>query len=225
MTVVEDVFLNWVAIGCGLLFSVGFDPPSRRILALGNRARRHSGLTGALFVLVFGLFFDAVHLGYRIDDPQIGSFTSIFTADELHAHARDRAVRWRTDPPIDRTRLAREDQYRTEGIQHVQARNEAWGRGDVGTAWRENLILEAYYEPVLQRGHAWPAEQRHDALVRAESNAGPDAPPFSSDAYPYDVYTWPSGVFWIVVLSIAAGLFALSWSVRAAPAPISPESL
>jgi VanZ family protein len=204
--VMEDVFLNWVAIACGLLFSIGVDPPSSNLFTLGPRSLRHSGVAAALFVVVFGMFFDSVHLGHRIDDPRIGSFTSIYDVAELHAHAQDRAARWRIDPPIDRTRLAREDQYRTEGIQHVQARNEAWERGDFSAAWRENLILETYYGPVLQRGHEWPPEQREDASHRSAAVPEPEPGTFTSRAYPYEVYTWSPFLFWTSVIALAAGL-------------------
>lgn len=215
--VMRDVLLNWVAIGCGLLFSLGFDPPPRLTAACGARSLRHVGVAGALFVLVFGLFFDAVHLGHEIRDPRIGTFASIYTEPELRAHAADRAVRWETDPPIDRTRLAREDQYRTEGIQHVQARNEAWARGDYDIALREQQILETYYAPVLQRGHDWPAGQRADAVSRAGAAEADAASRFVSRAYPYTVYTWPRVAVWAVVLPLAAALLALWGSGRESP--------
>jgi hypothetical protein len=168
-------------------------------------------VAAALFVIVLGMFFDSVHLGHRIHDPRIGSFTSIYTAADLQAHARDRATRWQVDPPIDKTRLAREDQYRTEGIQHVQERNLAWDAGDFDTAWREHLILETYYAPVLQRGHQWPREQLEDAYTRAAPASGSGADSFMSRAYPYEVYAWSPLVFWTCVLAMAAALLLLAW--------------
>jgi hypothetical protein len=203
----EDVLLNWAAILCGLLFSLGLDPPSRLTVRVGQPSRRPLGIAAATAILVFGMFFDSVHLGHEIKDREAGSFTSIFTAPELLAQAEDRAVRWRADPPIDRTRMAREDQYRTEGIQHVRRRNEAWAAGDVNTAWRENRILETYYEPVLETGHRWAAEHRADAAHRFESLSGADATtsaPYMSAAYPYAIYTWPASRFWFVIMTVSA---------------------
>jgi VanZ family protein len=205
----EDVFLNWVAIACGLLFSVGFAPPSHGVLHLARRSLHHFGTAVAVFAVVFGMFFDSVHLGHEVHDPRIGSFASIYTADELRWHAADREVRWRTEPPVDRTRLGREDQYRTEGIQHVQERNRAWERGDFAAAWRENLILETYYAPVLERGHQWPHEQRADASSRASAPAA-----FTSRAYPYEVYTWPALTFWSSILAAAAAIVLLTHRAR-----------
>ena len=239
--VMEDVFLNWVAIACGLLFSMGLDPfdanaangrhtrardrsTSANAFALGSRSLRHCGTAAALFVIVFGMFFDSVHLGYRIDDARIGSFTTIYTAPDLQVLARDRTSRWQVNPPIDKTRLAREDQYRTEGIQHVQERNEAWDRGNFAVAWRENLILETYYAPVLQRGHEWPSDQRADASARAAADAGAAAQSFVSHAYPYEIYTWPLAAFWASVIAIAGALLWSTWRAAArrerAPAPV-----
>jgi hypothetical protein len=83
--------------------------------------------------------------------------------------------------------LAREDQYRSEGEAHVRARNGAWERGDVATAWGENLVLERYYAPVLdtpshisKTGHRWHPDHRADAERRFQALAAP--PPFVSAA-------------------------------------------
>ena len=80
----------------------------------------------------------------------------------------------------------------TEGLQHVQARNGAWARGDALTAWRENLILERLFGAVLdtpsyvaRTGHRWSAAQRADAARRV---AGRDADAFVSAAFPYPIY-------------------------------------
>jgi hypothetical protein len=198
---VADVFLNWVAILCGLLFSIGAEPPAAAVRRPGARSRRHIGVAGLLFVVTFGAFFETVHVGHRIDVAAAGSFASLYTPSELDAHARDRASRWPTHPPIDKTRLAREDQYRTEGIQHVRERNRAWDAGDFDAAWRENLILEEYYAPVLDTGHRWPPEQRQDAQQRAAARSRPM--PYVSAAYPYPVYAW-GWWWWLGMLGLAA---------------------
>jgi len=209
-----DVFLNWVAIVSGLLFSVALDPPSSAPVRLSRTTTRHAALALAIFLVVFGMFFDSVHVGYEIRDPNVGTFTSIYTEAELHANAADRAQRWVTAPPIDRTRLAREDQYRTEGIQHVQERNRAWDRGNADAAWRENLILERYYAPVLTHGHAWPPEQRRDAETRAGTSRESQ---YASAAYPYRIYTWSKVQLWSGILgAVAVVLLVLSRGPRIA---------
>ena len=69
-------------------------------------------------------------------------------------------------------RLGREDHYLTEGLWHVQRRNQAWDSADAAAAWRENRILEKFYAPVLDTptyagptGHRWPAAQRATSVA------------------------------------------------------------
>jgi len=79
----------------------------------------------------------------------------------------------------------------SEGLWHIQARNEAGD--DPLTQWRENLILEKYFEPVLDfptyntpKGGRWPQEQRKN--VGAVDAA--DTRPWVSRANPYPIYVW-----------------------------------
>ena len=99
----------------------------------------------------------------------------------------------------------------TEGLQHVQARNEAWTRGDARTAWRENAILERDFGSVLdvpsyvsRTGHRWSAAQRADAERRV---AGHPADAFVSAAFPYPIYLWSPWALWLPALAIAAVLW------------------
>lgn len=208
----NDVFLNLVAIGCGILFSLAVDPPDGRIARLrsGSRPRLAVGATAAL--VVFAAFFHVVHLGYRLHDEEAGTFTSRYAMDALLELEQKKAAAWRvTPPPVKLVRLSREDQYLTEGIQHVRWRNRLWDAGDVRGAWLENRILEKYYEPVLDTpthegaGHRWPPEQRTDAESRA--SLAPQSP-YTSDAYPYRIYPWSKPVFWAAVAVLAAILLA-----------------
>ncbi len=204
----SDVFLNLVAIGTGLLFSVAVDPPGRWAPYLRPESPKRISRMAAVALVVFAAFFHIVHLGYRIDDEEIGSFTSRWRASELLQVQRDKRAEWEASPPsVTLVRLSREDQYLTEGIEHVQERNELWAAGDLRGAWLENRILEKYYEPVLGTpthagaGHRWPAEQRADAESRA-ATAAPAS--FTSDAYPYRLFLWSKGVFWLVIALAAA---------------------
>ncbi|MGH9314125.1 MAG: VanZ family protein, partial [Vicinamibacterales bacterium] len=183
----RDVFLNLTAIACGLLFSLGLAPPA----SFAYRFRRGSvRLVSGLvcgFVLVFAAFVHAVHLGVEVRADAIGSFRSRYDRAALSAHARDRAERWREQPPIVLRRLSREDQYMDEGLWHVRRRNDAWAADDFFTAWRENRILEEFFAPVLEApsyvsksGHRWPPEQRADAERRAAAGERP----YVSDAEP-----------------------------------------
>ena len=85
-------------------------------------------------------------LGHEIADPQAGEFLSRYSAEELRAPSRDRAVRWQSAPPRDLRRTSIEDQYLAEAAWHVQRRNEV---EDAQRVWHENLILETYFAPAL----------------------------------------------------------------------------
>jgi VanZ family protein len=204
----RDVFLNAAAIATGLLFSVGFDPPPRFALSTAPASRRLIGRVLAATVLVLAAFVSIVHLGYEVRDGD-RAFRSIYSAQELDALAGDRAVRWRSDPPIVLRRFSAEDQYMSEGLWHVQRRNRAWEAGDAATALHENLILERFFAPVLdtpsfvsKTGHRWSPGHTADAEARARA-AGAAA--YISDAHTYPIFTWPRALFW---LAAAAAMVA-----------------
>ena len=193
---VRDIFLDGIASGCGLLFAIAIDPPAGPVGALRRGPAVRLGRCGGAALVLLGLFVLTVHVGHDVRDPEIGTFRSRYTGAELAALARDRATRWRARPPLVLRRLAREDQYLTEGLWHVLRRNQAWSAGDVSDAWRENRILERFYVPVLEvptyadpLGHRWSVAQRAEAAEWP----GVDRAPSESDAYPYLLYVWPAG--------------------------------
>jgi hypothetical protein len=203
---VHDVLLNFVAIGCGLLFSLGLDPPERPTLALKPASRRRVAILSSIAVVALGCFMHSVHLGYEIRDAEAGVFRSRYTAEELAALGSDRAIAWQANPPLTWSRLSREDQYFSEGLTHVEERNEMWEH-NVLAARHENLILEKYYAPVLDTpsymsatGHRWAAEQR----AAAESRIGPGFMIYVSEANVYPIFTWPKWLFWLVVAAVVA---------------------
>jgi hypothetical protein len=206
----RDVWLNLVAIGCGVAVAAGIEPPVPFSFAWRTGSGRAARRLSAVAVVVLAAFVHIVHLGQEIRDPDIGAFGSRYSAERLTAYAAERAAVWRSDPPLARPApLSREDQYLTEGLQHVAARNAAWDRSDVSVAWRENLILETYFAPVLDTpsyvsatGHRWHPDHRADAEARA-AQAG--AGPFVSAAYPYPLFYWPPSALWAVAL-LAAGV-------------------
>lgn len=203
----HDVMLDGAAAVCGLLFSLGADPPRLVRLAL-DRGRARAASAFVLATMLCGAaFFHVVHIGFEIDDGAT-IFRSRFSADALAAARRDREERWRKEPPLEFHRWSREDQYLSEGLWHVQRRNETVSAGDLVAAWRENLIVERFFTPVLDthtyaspEGTRWPAEQRVDMFTRG----GGDARVYVSDANPYPIYTWSIAAFWIAI-AVAAVL-------------------
>jgi len=214
----RDVFLNGVAIVCGLLFSVGVDPPDAGALALRPTSLRRIGVVAAIVMLLFASFVYSVHLGFETTDPDAGRFRSRYDAATLLSISQDRLALWKDHPPIERPHSrSREDQYMSEGLLHVQERNRRWDAGDMRAAWSENLILEKYFAPVLdtpsyisKTGHRWPAEQR----AAAEQGAGA-----SSTAGSYEsradvaegrhfIRTWSLVSFWVVVSAVLCAMLA-----------------
>jgi hypothetical protein len=210
----HDVFINLAAIVCGLLFSVALQPPPAFSWRLGVTSWRRIGLTSAIVWIIFATFVSQVHLGHMVEIAEIGRFKSHYTEQELSDLQGDRGERWKTQPPVRIQRLSREDQYLDEGLAHVRRRNGA----EVNEAWRENLILERFFVPVLDlptyaspNGNRWPPEQRADFANRAAANTA-----FLSGAEPYPILTWSHASFWIGAWAIAVVLLAvpLGWSRR-----------
>jgi hypothetical protein len=199
----KDVLLNLVAVGSGVLFALGLNPPKRLTVGILPRSRRPLAFAATLAVLAFAGFFHSVHLGHEIADRDAGVFRSRYSADRLSEVSAERAERWRVMPPLTWSRYSREDQYLTEGIAHVRRRNQRWDEGHLLAARQENLILEKYYQPVLDTpsyisntGHRWPPAQRAQA-----EQQGPGFMIYESDALTYPVVTWPAWAYWLVVSS------------------------
>jgi hypothetical protein len=209
-----DVGLNVYASATGLLIGLALDGPRSLAWRLAGGGMSLARL-GAVVVLALAAFVHCAHLGYRIDDPGVGTFRSYFTADDLRAASRDRATRWAAQPlgpPGEFAPLEREDWFRTEGGMRVQHRNAALERGDVYQAWKENLLLERWYDPFLDQinrdGQPFrlPRETR-SMLERSQPAREP---------YPYDdpvgreplrIWLRPSKpLLWIAATALAAAM-------------------
>lgn len=209
----RDVFLNLVAISCGVAFGAALDPPHGSPLRWEAGSRRVASGVGAVFVLAFAGFVNAVHLGHVVRDTDL-AFRSHYEARTLKDLARDRADRWRVDPPAALRRLSREDQYLDEGLWHIRERNRAWQAEDYGVAFRENEILERYFAPVIDtksyaapESSRWAEAQKADAQQRATPGAT-----FISAAEPYPIVTRWSGrrwMFWSLVLGATVALLVM----------------
>jgi hypothetical protein len=229
----RDVFLNGAAIVCGLLFSLGVDPPNHFSLKMSPGSRRRTGIVAAAATVVFAAFVHTVHLGTEVTDPEAGRFRSRYTAEALLALSRDRDSSWKTNPPIARPpSLSREDQYFSEGILHAQERNKRWDAKDFATAWFENRILEKYYAAVIdtpsyisKTGLRWPVGQRGDAEQRFNSS-GVSPATFLSKADAAEgrhfIRISPAPVLlWGLALSTAGLLLLLAGYVQRPAASIS----
>jgi len=207
----HDIFLNGVAVTCGLCFAASVDPPPRFGAPLERTAVRPIAYALSVVLLAFATFFNVVHLGHQVYEPDIGVFWSRFAAEDLVAAAADRSTKWRTQPPVVLHRLSREDQYLSEALWHVQSRNLAWSVDDPFTAWRENRILEVFFGPVFDTPSyvsrvppRWPPEQRAQTASRVAGDPGI----YISRAAPYPIYTWSPIAFWSGVAVIIAAVIS-----------------
>ena len=189
----RDIALDAVASVCGVLFAVSLRPPPRLTLRLARDSAARVSRWAAGALALFALFTFTVHVGYEVRDPEVGTFVSRYTAAQLAALARDRTVAWKARPPLAIGRVSREDQYLSEGLWHVQRRNQAWENGDIAVAWRENLILERFFTPVLDTqtyasatAQRWPPEQRAEAASRP----GVDRRPMARTEYRWPLYVF-----------------------------------
>lgn len=212
---VRDVLLNSAAIGCGLLFSIALQPLAKRREPIA-RAAAHLACVLALAAGALAGFVDSAHLGQKVTTDRGGAFRSIYTAEQLVDLGRQRTTEWSTRPPLVRPpRLGREDQYASEGLLHVQARNAAWDAGDARTAWYENEILETYYQPILDTpsymsatGHRWASDHRADAARRVGAGAG-EARFISRAEGEFPIYLWPRNAFRLAAgVAVAVLIFA-----------------
>ena len=197
----HDVFINLAALVCGLLFAVALLPPPGFRRRLQPASWRRLGAAAAVVWLIFAGFISQVHLGRMVNATGFGRFRSHYTEGELNALQGQRAVLWRTKPPIGIKRLSREDQYLDEGLWHVRRRNTA----EVDEAWHENLILERFFVPVLDlptyaspNGNRWSQEQRDNIAKQVVNDAS-----FISAAESYPIVVWPRPAFWSIVALMA----------------------
>lgn len=226
----RDIFLNLAAITSGLLFSIAVDPPARWSARLNPGSLRRIGIVTAAVVMAIASFFHTVHLGYEIRDDETGTFRSRYTASQLGELAAERASAWQASaPPLRPPRLAREDQYLTEAMEHAMWRNKRWDAGDLTAAWYENRILEKYYAPTLATptyhaptGFGWPPEQRRNAEdATAVARAGTTGS-YASLSNLAPIFPWSKSLFWSAVAALTIVVLAMAFAFDRQPAPTEP---
>ncbi len=211
---VMDVLLNVYAGLCGLIVGFSLDPPKRFRFSLAPRYRNAVAGLATFSLLSFGMFFQSAHLGYLLEDAEIGRFPSWHTAEELLKTSARRADSWRREPPqLDRV-FGKEDRFVTEAGWHVAARNAAYQREDAYTAWRENQILERYYAPFLdlpRKGQPSTRRLPREVTLDLEKKAGLHHPPYQSSALAARVeIRIDKTQLWAVLAGLIAAIWACS---------------
>jgi VanZ family protein len=217
----RDIVLNGAAIASGALFSWALEPVSARRVFRSARSRRHLFMVAAIAVAALAVFVDTVHIGHEIRDAEGRTFRSIYTAGDLMTLSAVRQQEWATHPPLERpARFSREDQYASEGLLHVQERNNLWAQHEFSRSLNENRLLEEYFAPVLdapsyvsRTGHRWPPAQRAEA-ERQSPGAASDAVHFVSHAQgEFPIFTWSrrwfrAGSAVVVIVLVATAFVA-----------------
>lgn len=213
----KDIGLNAYAGLCGLLVAAAFLPLEPFRGGFEKNHGRQTARAAALVLVLLTGFYQAAHVGYEIQNPEVGRFRSWFSEPRLHELATERAVEWQGGASQQSLRSG-EDRYRTEAGWHVSHRNASLDAGQPRTAWIENRILETYYDPFLDLqsssgggSHRWSPAQRAEAAARvsaAASSPGP-APGYVSPVLRSRIHPRPRAAeLW---LGVALPLLALSW--------------
>lgn len=212
---VHDIGLDVYSGACGVLFALCLEPPARFRWRLGRRPWVWGW--GALAILGVGLFVSRAHLGYMIDDPDIGQFRSWHQKDELLRLQGQRAVQWRIQPPGRNASPWRlEDRYLTEAGWHSGHRQRNFELGYYYWALQANRILETYYAPYLDlQGFGRPDKRRYTPQIaqRVESQAVILDPRFyRSPVLAQRIYVWPGKpLFHTLLVSVVLSLLAMAW--------------
>lgn len=210
---IRDVLLNQLSGACGLLFAFSLQPPKRFVWRL--EGCRRLAVSGAAAILVVGAFFYLAHLGYMIEDPQIGRFRSWFSREALLATAQQRQETWATRPPGDISPWQREDRFLTEAGWHNRHRNVSYEHGDDALALQANRILETYYAPYLDLESFRQTGDRRfppHATQRVEAAAAAvDPETYISPVLESRIYTWPSKPLFAACVILALVLW-LRWT-------------
>ena len=204
----RDVLLNGTGIVAGLLFAVALHPPAGIRLFAADRSRRLLAAGLGIVTIAVAVFLQCVHLGHEISDSAAGTFRSRYSAATLLDLSTERSRQWAAAPPSTGPRISREDHYLTEAMFHVQRRNNAGEAGFAGAQWREHLILEKFYAPVLALpGMSWPPEQRANveaAAGQSASNPSSADREYRGEPMPFPIYAWDPRWLWGTTLALLA---------------------
>ncbi len=213
---VMDVLLNAYATVVGLLVSLAFDVRGAQGSARPKLELRLMGRMLACDLVLVAAFIHFAHLGYSLEDEGIGRFRSYFTLEQLEEIGEARLRSWAEEKPWPERSLDREDQYRREAERRVQHRNASFERGDFYQAWKENLILEKYYQPVLKLEEMGARKGMYRFSPTNLEQLEASRP--RGDLYPYDspagrgvVWVRPGkGVLWVVTVLLVVVVLALT---------------
>ena len=216
----RDVAINAAAAVTGVAFALCVAPTSPR----RGRPWGRTALAGlAALIAAVGVFVSVAHLGYEIDDPEVGRFLSWHSADELRDLSRQRAAAWQVDPPSGQELCCLQDYYLTEASRHNEHRTERAKAGDLVAAWHADNVLRKYFAPYLDKplpdGRLPRKEVDRQAMEQAA--AGRDPGSYRSPVLRGRIWTTPSRRLWLASsFGLAALLAVVAWRL---PRPTRPD--
>jgi hypothetical protein len=178
-----DIVVNAYAAFAGLWLAVAVWPLESFSWRLDRRSWSRLSYWSTALVVLLAVYFHIAHLGHVIEDPDLGTYRSLYTVEELERLAPEREAQWKENPPgrpQDLTATEFEDYYRSEGGWRLLYRDHAERDADNPyEAWMENLFLEKYYGPFLDLPDGGGSPFRWSARRRARNEAAqPETEPY-----------------------------------------------
>jgi hypothetical protein len=208
----HDVLFDALGGALGLAF-VGLSMRPRA--ASGPlRARQARALAGGVIVLALttGAFITSVHeFGYAIRDPQIGSFLSLFSAEELGPLNAARLDALREEGARD-PRFRRFD---VEARRHIRLQERYLKEGRPAESASEQAIVHHHYGAYLKvPGHLPEPDLAPDTVRKSPAT-------FQSEAYQGKIFTgFGEREVWLAVAAVILGAVGvIAGSGRAASPP------
>ncbi|MFQ6083316.1 MAG: VanZ family protein [Candidatus Aminicenantia bacterium] len=177
---IRDVLINLMSGIVGALFIlIIVYPANMKRVKKQNIKKICLGLS--ILILFFGLFIYFVQTGYVIKDREIGEFKSRYSVKKLKNLSLKREQEWKIKKEKNPQRfklpqnyeskiLSLEDHYLKEAKIRTGKRNVFFRKGEYLKAFKENRILEKYYQPFLiYFSQNWSEKQRLNCLKEIET--------------------------------------------------------
>ena len=94
-----DIVVNAYAAFAGLWLAVAVWPLESFSWRLDRRSWSRLSYWSTALVVLLAVYFHIAHLGHVIEDPDLGTFRSLYTVEELERLAPEREAQWKENPP------------------------------------------------------------------------------------------------------------------------------
>ncbi|MCP2604560.1 VanZ family protein [Candidatus Aminicenantes bacterium AH-873-B07] len=174
----RDVGINILSVFMGTFFVFSLNYINQK---MDIKSIRKICYQSIVFFLLLGTFIYIVHYGYIIQDHEIGEFKSKYSASKLLKIAKERDRIWRIEKiknPLKFSKprnyyegkiIALEDIYFREAFLRTGKRNKYFKEKKYFKAYKENEILEKYYNPfIIHFSQKWTKIQKSLCLKKID---------------------------------------------------------